>query len=352
LATDLSRKNAERTRIAEKLGQPDEVPFGADALGTFVCGVAHVNLKEYYAKPEVMFTAQQTVRKLLYDIPSLAVDLGVAVEPSILGAQPIWREDEAPIFTPMMKNIEEVERLELLDVKSAPMLGKAYETWSYLSEKSGETVAWNSVLGPVDIACLIRGVGEFMAELHTKPEPARKLLKKATEACVEVVKHKLDLLEPLERFELADDYAGYLSPKVFEETYVPIAQEIYRLLPRKIVRWFHSDGDHIGPSVHLLPKAGAEVFHSFTPKIHLDELKKRIGDRVCISGNIDTIQVLRYGTPVDVIKACGDAIRSAGQNGGYILASGGELVRGTPIENVHAMLLAAAEYGKYPLEKS
>ena len=65
--TDLSEKNADRIRIAERLGQPDRVPFGADALGTFICGVASVNLREYYSKPEVMFTVQQRWRKLLYE---------------------------------------------------------------------------------------------------------------------------------------------------------------------------------------------------------------------------------------------------------------------------------------------
>jgi uroporphyrinogen decarboxylase len=149
---------------------------------------------------------------------------------------------------------------------------------------------------------------------------------------------------------LADDYAGYLNPKVFEELYLPIVRDIYRLLPKKVIRWFHSDGDHIGPSVHLLPQTGAQVFHSFTHKIDLTDLKKKIGEKICISGNIDTIKILRYGTPTDVMKACREAISKAGKNGGYILSSGGELARGTPVENVHAMLLTTSEYGRYPIE--
>jgi len=352
LVTALSEKNIERLKIAQTLGQPDEVPFGADAPGMFACGVTGTNAKEYYMKPEAQFTTQQRMRKLLYDIPPLMVDLGITLETSLLGGQPIWRENEAPIFTPMMKNIEEVDKLELQDVKTAPIMKRAHQMYTYLSEKSGEIVTWNYVDGPIDVACLTRGVGEFMAELYTKSELARKLLKKATEACIEVVKYKLDVLGDVGSFMLADDYSGYLSPKLFEEIYVPIAQEIYRLLPSNFVRWYHSDGDHIGPSVHLLPKAGVQVFHSFTPKIDLAELKRQVGDKLCICGNIDTIEVLRNGAPIDVVKACREAIRKAGENGGYILASGGELVRGTPIENVHAMLLAAAEFGRYPLEKS
>jgi uroporphyrinogen decarboxylase len=345
MVTTLSRLNDERIRVAERLGTPDRVPFGADALGTFRCGLTDVSLKDYYTKPDVMFTVQERWRRLFYDVSPFVVDLGVAVEPSLLGAQVLWRDDEAPLPLPCMERIDDVDTLEVMEVGTAPLIRNAHNIYTYLAEKSGEPVSWHGVLGPVDIACLVRGIREFMLELYTQPEPAKKLLDKATQVCIDVVRHRLKVLDDVPRFMLADDYAGYLHPKLFETIYVPLAQEIYRVLPADVIRWFHSDGDHIGPSVHLIPTTGAQVFHSFTPKLDLADVKQRVGDQLCLSGNIDTIEALQYGTPYDVLNTCRKAIEAAGQNGGYILSSGGELARGTPVENVHAMLLAAAEYG-------
>jgi uroporphyrinogen-III decarboxylase len=68
-------------------------------------------------------------------------------------------------------------------------------------------------------------------------------------------------------------------------------------------------------------------------------------------GNVAPYDVLTVKTPLDVMRSCAEIVGAAGQGGGYILSTGGLIGRGTPPENVDALISAAAEYGKYPLTR-
>lgn len=59
---DLSERNDERIKIAERLGKPDKVSLSATALGTFTCGVARIKLIDYYMKPEINAHATRSSR--------------------------------------------------------------------------------------------------------------------------------------------------------------------------------------------------------------------------------------------------------------------------------------------------
>ena len=79
----------------------------------------------------------------------------------------------------------------------------------------------------------------------------------------------------------------------------------------------------------------------------LSEIKKLYGNKIALMGNIQTTDVLLFGTPEDVRKACMKAIDDAAQNGGFILSSGDQPGRDTPDENLFAMVETAKTYGRY-----
>ena len=81
----------------------------------------------------------------------------------------------------------------------------------------------------------------------------------------------------------------------------------------------------------------------------IGRVKKLIGNRVALWGNIDCSHLLPFGTPDDVKKATIECIRAASPGGGHIISSSNTIHDSVPAENFVAMVEAAREYGNYPI---
>lgn len=351
---DLHERNERRKEIAEKLGQPDKVPFMVDALGNFLAGFAGVDQLDYHLNPEVMMKAQLKARERFWGLiwGTVAPDFGVALEPSLIGGKVVWRKDQAPIAVQSF-DLGDADRVQVKKPREVDVIVKALETYEYFKKNAPEGVSVDfhgAVLGPIDTSALVTGIPIFMESLHRKPQVVHRLLDKVTDALISLAELQFEVTGKPRRFSVNDDYAGHLSPKMFREFVIPYVRRIYEILPSDTVRWFHSDGTQIDPCLELLPEMGVQVFHSFTFNVDLASAKARIGSSVCLSGNMNPIDVIRNGSPGSVLHACHEAIRKAAAGGGYILEAGGELGRGTPCENIDAMIMAALEYGSYPIE--
>ncbi|MCK5504606.1 MAG: hypothetical protein KAJ10_05560 [Thermodesulfovibrionia bacterium] len=79
----------------------------------------------------------------------------------------------------------------------------------------------------------------------------------------------------------------------------------------------------------------------------LAEAKKKYGDKIALMGNLHTTQTMLFGSAEDVIEASINAMKDAGQNGGFILSTGDQCGRETPDENIFAMVEAVNKYGHY-----
>ncbi len=81
--------------------------------------------------------------------------------------------------------------------------------------------------------------------------------------------------------------------------------------------------------------------------MHLKEVKEYCGDRVCLLGNIDCIELLPNGSAEEVDAAVKQAIEDAGEGGGLIICSSNSLHPGVNPENCIAMFEATKKYGLY-----
>jgi uroporphyrinogen decarboxylase len=77
----------------------------------------------------------------------------------------------------------------------------------------------------------------------------------------------------------------------------------------------------------------------------LREIKATYGDRLALMGNLHTTDVMLNGTPQTVIAAARQAILDAGEGGGFILSTGDQCGRDTPLEHLEALVEAAERYG-------
>ncbi|MFX1489413.1 MAG: uroporphyrinogen decarboxylase family protein, partial [Promethearchaeota archaeon] len=78
-------------------------------------------------------------------------------------------------------------------------------------------------------------------------------------------------------------------------------------------------------------------------------VKKKVGDKLCLLGNIDVAHVLTYGTKEEVFDAVKFAIKTAGPGGGFII-SAANMHPAVKVQNLKWMIEATQKYGIYPLK--
>ena len=83
--------------------------------------------------------------------------------------------------------------------------------------------------------------------------------------------------------------------------------------------------------------------------MEIGELKRKIGHRVCLIGNIDLGYTLTRGTPQEVEEEVKQRIREIGPGGGYCVGSSNSIPYYVPVENYRAMVESTLKYGAYPI---
>jgi uroporphyrinogen decarboxylase len=145
------------------------------------------------------------------------------------------------------------------------------------------------------------------------------------------------------------------SPRIARELCLPTIQKLTRMArqagvptmihscgkQRILVKWCaeETDLDSINP-LEVAPMGDCD----------LAEIKRSFGSRLALMGNLHTTQTMLFGSPQDVRRASLEAILAAGENGGFILSTGDQCGRDTPDANIRAMVTAAEEFGRYPLD--
>ncbi len=76
-------------------------------------------------------------------------------------------------------------------------------------------------------------------------------------------------------------------------------------------------------------------------------MKRLVGDRICLIGNIDCGELLSHGTPEQVDQAVKQAIEDGSPGGGFMLSSSNSIHSSVNPANYVAMIEAGRKYGVY-----
>ena len=79
----------------------------------------------------------------------------------------------------------------------------------------------------------------------------------------------------------------------------------------------------------------------------MKKVKDYCGDKICLLGNIDCVDLLPHGTPEQVEEAVVSVIEDGAPGGGLIVCSSNSLHQGVNPENCIAMFEAVRRHGKY-----
>ncbi len=196
------------------------------------------------------------------------------------------------------------------------------------------------------------GLPAFAVALRRDPEFVRRMVQYYQALYLAAVHATADAGLP--GFVYSDDMGHktgpQTSPRVLDEYFGPSLRRITdEAHQRGLKIIIHSCGN-VNQLLDLFVEWGFDGVHSLEPTAGMDlgEVKNRVGDRMCVFGNLDIAHVLSHGTREEVEQAVKHALRVAGQDGGFVMAmtnSHGAV----KVENTRWMIEFTRHYGTYPL---
>ena len=156
----------------------------------------------------------------------------------------------------------------------------------------------------------------------------------------------------LDGFCLCSDYCfndnPFLSPAMFDDFITPYLRQLvagYREMGFYVIK--HTDAN-IMPILDALVSANPHALHSLDPQggVDLAEVKKLVGDKVCLIGNV-SCALLQTGTDEQVVNDVRRALRDGMPGGGYVFGTSNCIYTGMSLDRYELMLKVWREEGNY-----
>ncbi len=336
--------------VAACEGRPvDRVPVNPFIM-TFAARMAGVKYSDYCRDPEVLAQAQiGCIQRFGYDGVNATSD--PAREAEILGAEVAWPDDDVPSTTsePLLKGPDDLKKLHLPDPLARPgRAGRAgapnrmrdqLTALKILTHELGPgEVVYGWVEAPFQEAAILRNLNYFMTDLFDNPAFVHELMRFATQMELEF---GLAQIEAGARFiGVGDAVASLISPRQYQAFNYPYVKELVDGLKKASARVKYHACGNTRALLPLFAELGANILN-LDSLVDLVEVKRMMGDRVCIKGNLDPVGVMLNGTPETVMAAARRCLLDAASGGRFILSPGCEVPRNTPPENLEALVRAA-----------
>jgi uroporphyrinogen decarboxylase len=204
-------------------------------------------------------------------------------------------------------------------------------------EREGHSIKFAVSRGPLNIASFLTGTTEFLMGIRTNPDEASRLLDMITNFIVDWISLQMETFPAIEGIFVLDDIVGFLGEQDFIKVAKPRLQKIFTCQNVK-ARFFHNDAPGLVCAPHLA-EIGINLFN-FSSDHGLMQMKKLVGDKVALLGNIPPRDVLAAGTPADVTQAVETMLTGLDDRNRIIASCGGGMPPNVPTENINAFIEA------------
>ena len=337
--------SAARVRTALQLGQPDRVPILEFVVDEKVARAAVPGCRDV---PDCMDQLDldcvgcgarfEVVQR--HADGSYVDEWGVTYQPS---PEAVAHPERGPIVT-----LDDIRRYRPPDPEAPPRLGKLPEL---VERYKGRRAICFHHRAAFMWSAYLMGLDNMLMNLLAEPELVELTMEKVLRCNLRIVQRAIRA--GAEVIILGDDYAGnqgpMMSPALFRRFLLPpLARMIAMIHEEGALCIKHSDGN-LYPLLDLIVSAAPDGINPIEPVAGMDlkTVKRLVGHRVCITGNIDCAHLLPHGTPQQVRAAVRQAIADAAPGGGYILTSSNSIHSSCQPRNFVAMVQACREFGCY-----
>lgn len=340
----------ERTTLYGKGQAVDRIPCCLDG-GETMSYLIGAGIDEYYFSSEIMCNVEEYIHeKFGSDGAGISTSLRGMAE--AMGSEIKYtRNNVAQLKKPALK-LSEVDNAKLVDIDKDGRLPVILDAVRKVKERLGDKVSVSaSVTGPLSIAAMVVGTENLLIGMIKKPQQVHQLMEVIVENNNRLIKR------------LVEKGVGIGFPDPVSSTAL-ISVEQYRKFS---LPYFKRNVDYVkslggGCGLHIcgtsrklwedLRETGIGAF-SLDNVEDLEEAKRVLGGKMGIQGNVPPVDIMKLGTPHDVLRSARECIRKGWDSpNGFTLTSGCQMPAGTPEENMQALMDAARIFGRYPLDKS
>lgn len=220
----------------------------------------------------------------------------------------------------------------------------------YLQAKLGMPALPGGVTkAPFDyIGDTMRGTRGIMLDMYRQPDNVLAAVERLVPIAIKMgVNTASTNNNPFVFIPLHKGADGFMSNADFEKFYWPTFKAVIEgLIAEGLVPWHLVEGGY-NSRLEIIAEdrpPAAATYWNFD-QTDMTAAKKYFGDWAAIAGNVPS-SLLHAGAPEAVADYVKKLIDTAGQDGGYALATGAVLDHTTP-ENLHAMIDTGKSYGVY-----
>ena len=333
---------------AARLEKLAKIPMALIVDSPWIPGYLGLSHMDFYLDPEVWFQAHLAIHREYPEIifvPSWWTEYGMAAEPSALGAKIKFWQNNTPSASHTLYRIEDMEHLTDYEVEADAVMALTLHRIRMQRERileTGEILPLVTSRGPLCTASFVRSTTDFMMDLVERPAWAHKLLDLCTRLIIDWLKAQQKAMgKTVEGIFILDDIVGFVNENHYMEFAHPYLKRICDAFPKDWVKIYHNDAN-VRACLDHLPDCGFNVLN-WGKQSDIAEVKKRVGKRMCLMGNVNPLEVGVRGSPEDVRGATLDVLNKSGGEG-IILSVGGGVSPGMPRENIRAMEKALAEF--------
>lgn len=332
---------------AARLEKTDKIPMALIIDSPWIPGYLNIGHLDYYLDPEVWFQSNLKIQEEFSEIifvPSWWMEYGMAAEPSALGAKIRFWENNTPSEVEMLHDLDDLDKIGY-NVESDGFMALTLYRMKMQKQRifdHGHILPIVTARGPLCTAGFVRGTTNLMMDLIMDPERAHKLIDLCTNLVIDWLKAQVKTVgDGVEGIFILDDIVGFIGEDDYMQFAHPYLKRICDAFPKDWVKIYHNDAN-VDACLQHLSDTGFNVLN-WGKQTDISIVKATVGNRMCLMGNVNPLEIGVQGTPDDVYKATLEILKKS-QGEGIILSLGGGVSPGMPGANIRAMKKALDDF--------
>ena len=280
----------------------DGIPFTVEPENALWAHILGFDIARYYTDPRTFLQArlQMSIYRFEHfdddtvigdDIP---IWFGVPFEMSLFGMPWEFTSGNDPWIgrKPVVNDLEDMRCLLPIDFHSSGLMPHAHRFYTELSELADGRMRvtfpeWGR--GPMGVACQLRGMQQFLADLCEQPQMVRELLRTVTDARILWTQRRADFLgQEAGAGNLYNDCIGSetISPRMYEEFVLPEEMRLGEF--HGAIAYWHSCGrtDDFAQFVARLPSL---TMYNVGPRTDVRKVREALGGDVALEVCLDPV---------------------------------------------------------------
>lgn len=227
-----------------------------------------------------------------------------------------------------------------------------FEIFELLYTKIGDEYSVHGeVTSPFDYLLDLLGYEDALIALIEEPEKCKVILQKFTDGVVQLSNEMCE--QKIDAIKISSPFAGsgFISPDFYREFVLPYESQIIKVIKAKGKHVYIHTCGAINDRLEMMIESGTSGLECLDPKplgdVDLIDAKKRLGDKVFIKGNIDSVNTLLFGDEKKVVNDIKEVIEIGKSGGGFILSTACSIAPMVKRENIQLLRELIDNFGVY-----